>query len=249
MAPWLIAGLGGALAGGALLIGAAIAWFIDVPRSVVSAVMGFGAGVLVAALTFELFAEATETGGLLVSCIGFAIGAVVYVGANLVLNAAGARHRKRSDPKFHDAGTGGGGTAIAVGALLDGIPESVVLGISVLSGGALSLPILGAIFISNLPEGLSSTAGMKHSGRSAKYVFGVWSVIAIACGISALLGCTLLGGAPLGVVAFVNALAAGAILAMISDTMLPEAFDEAQLYTGLITTMGFLCAFVLHALG
>lgn len=249
MADWLAAGLSGLLAGAALLLGSALAWFLRVPATLIAAVMAFGSGVLISALAFELVDEAVRTGGLTPTVLGFLAGAVSYVAINVLLARRGARHRKRSglqQPSQGDHPSSGG--AIAVGALLDGVPESMVLGLSFLTTGGLSLPIFAAIFISNVPEGLSSTAGMKNAGRSARYVFGIWGVIAVACGLSAVLGYLLLDGAPPATVAAVNALAAGAILAMITDTMIPEAFENAALYSGLVATLGFLAAFSLHHL-
>lgn len=105
--------------------------------------------------------------------------------------------------------------------------------------------MLAAVFISNVPEGLSSAAGMKRNGRSARYVFGVWVGIAVASGLAALLGYVLLGGAPPEVEAVITAVAAGAILTMIADTMIPEAFENTHAWTGLITTVGFLSAFAI----
>jgi ZIP family zinc transporter len=135
--------------------------------------------------------------------------------------------------------------AIAVGALLDGIPESIVIGLSMLRGGAVSAVAVIAIFISNIPEGLSSAAGMKKAGRSALYIFGVWSAIAVLSGLAALVGYALFGHFSNDVVAATTAVAAGAMLAMLADTMIPEAFDEAHNFAGLITVAGFLAAFVL----
>ena len=125
----------------------------------------------------------------------------------------------------------------------------MVLGLGLVGGGAVSPAVLAAVFISNVPEGLSSSAGMKASGRSARYVFGVWGGIAVASGLSALLGYVLLQDASDGVVAFITTIAAGAILAMVADTMIPEAFERAHLLTGLITTLGFLTAFSIDQLG
>jgi ZIP family zinc transporter len=122
----------------------------------------------------------------------------------------------------------------------------VVLGVSLLGGGGVGVAMLVAVVISNVPEGLSSVAGMKQAGRGARYVFGVWGVIAVASGLSAALGALLLDGAPPQLVAVITAVAAGAILAMVADTMIPEAFDRARLYTGLCTTAGFLTAFVVE---
>jgi ZIP family zinc transporter len=246
MPVWLAAGAWGLVAGGALVIGAAVAWFVSVPRHAVASVMAFGAGVLISALAFDLVDEAESSGGLGATAIGFLCGATAYVAANVALARRGARHRKRSGSQQpSEDEQAGSGTAIAVGALLDGVPESVVLGLSLLGGGGVGVPVLAAIFISNLPEGLSSAAGMKRRGRSARYVFGVWGGIAVTSGLAALLGCLLLDGASDRSVALITALAAGAILAMIADTMIPEAFEKTHLYTGLIATVGFIVAFAI----
>ncbi|MFL6132882.1 MAG: ZIP family metal transporter [Nocardioidaceae bacterium] len=243
---WIQAGFWGLVAGGALVVGAAIAWLVAVPRVVVASIMAFGAGVLISALAFDLVDEAETTGGLTPTVIGFLAGALVYVAANVVLARRGARHRKRSgDEQPSESDQHGSGAAIAIGALLDGIPESVVLGLSLLRGNGVGVAVLAAIFISNLPEGLSSAAGMKRNGRSARYVFGVWVGIAVASGLAGLLGCLLLQGASAATIAVITAVAAGAILAMIADTMIPEAFERTQLYTGLLTTIGFLVAFTI----
>jgi ZIP family zinc transporter len=247
---WIQAGLWGLAAGGALVIGAAVAWFLHVPRRVVASIMAFGAGVLISALAFDLVDEAETSGGLTATVLGFLVGAVAYVLANVTLARRGAQHRKRSGGQQPSEGEqAGSGSAIAIGALLDGIPESVVLGLSLLGGSGVGVPVLAAIFISNLPEGLSSAAGMKRGGRSARYVFGVWIGVAVASGVAGLLGCLLLQGASAQVIAAITALAAGAILTMVADTMIPEAFERTQLYTGLITTLGFLTAFAIERAG
>lgn len=250
MPEWLEAGLWGLLGGGALVLGALVAWFVRVPRAVVAAVMAFGSGVLISAVAFDLMAPAAETGGLLPTAVGFVGGALAYVAANAALARRGARHRKRSgDQQPSESEQAGSGTAIAVGALLDGIPESVVLGMGLLGGGSVSVPVLAAVFISNVPEGLSSAAGMKRSGRSAGYVFGVWGGIAVASGIAALVGNLALGDARPETIAVIIAVAAGAILTMVADTMIPEAFERTRTWTGVITTLGFLTAFAIEVAG
>lgn len=197
--------------------------------------MSFGAGVLISALAFDLVDEAARSGGVGPTAAGFLVGAVVFVAANALLTLRGAKHRKESRGKQpSEKESPGSGTAITVGALLDGIPESVVLGLGLVSGGAVSPAILAAICISNVPEGLSSTAGMKKAGRSAGYVFGVWGGIALVSGIASLMGYVSLQNASVGLVAFITPTAAGAIWAMLADTMIPEAFEEHHVLAGLL---------------
>ncbi|MGY1740549.1 MULTISPECIES: ZIP family metal transporter [unclassified Blastococcus] len=247
MPEWVEAGLWGLLGGAALVLGALVAWFVRVPQTVIASVMAFGSGVLISAVAFDLVAEAADTGGLGPTAVGFLGGALAYLGANAALARRGARHRKRSgDQQPSEDEQAGSGAAIAVGALLDGVPESVVLGLGLLPGGGVSASVLAAVFISNVPEGLSSAAGMKRSGRSAGYVFGIWGGIAVLSGLAALVGYLALGGAAPELVAVITAVAAGAILTMVADTMIPEAFEQTRTWTGLITAVGFLTAFAIE---
>jgi zinc transporter, ZIP family len=242
------AGLWGLLSGSALVLGVCLTYVTHVPPRVVAAVMAFGSGVLISALSFELMEEAVETGGFAATAAGFLAGAAVFTTAHIVISRRGGQHRKRSGGQQRKAEEGGG-LAIAVGALLDGVPESIVIGVSLLSGQGVSLAAVAAVFLSNIPEGLSSAAGMRRAGRSPAYVFGVWTAIAAASGVAALLGYLAFDGvAPIWLAA-VSATAAGAILAMIADTMIPEAFETAHEYAGFITVAGFLCAFALSKLG
>lgn len=250
MPGWVEAGLWGLFGGGALVLGALIAWVVRVPQMVIASVMAFGSGVLISAVAFDLMAEAARTGGLLATAGGFLGGALTYLAATSALARRGARHRKRSgaNPGAAQPSEGdqqGSGAAIAVGALLDGIPESIVIGIGLLSGGGVSVSVVAAVFISNVPEGLSSAAGMKSSGRSARYVFGVWTAIAVASALAALVGYATLGSAPPELIAVITAVAAGAILTMVADTMIPEAFEQTRTWTGVIAATGFLTAFAI----
>ena len=243
---WAQAGFWGFVAGAALLVGASVAYFMRVPQRLIAGVMAFGSGVLISALSFELMDEAYKKGGFDATAIGFLGGAAVYTLANWLLARHGAKHRKRSGGKQpSEQDDSGSGAAIAIGALLDGIPESIVIGLSMLKGGTVSTVAVIAIFLSNIPEGLSSAAGMKKAGRSAAYIFGVWGAIAIASGIASLVGYTVFQAFSANVVAATTAIAAGAILSMLVDTMIPEAFEETHDFAGLITVAGFLAAFVL----
>jgi len=244
---WAQAGFWGWLAGSALLLGASGGYFLRITGRWVAAVMAFGSGVLISALSLDLMEEAYRRGGVGPAAGGFLAGAALYTAANYALSHRGARHRKRSGGQqaADNASHPGSGLAIAVGALLDGVPESIAIGLSLLGGGRVSLVTVIAIFLSNIPEGLSSSAGIKKAGRSAAYVFGIWGGIAFVSGLAALGGYTLFRDLPAGALGATTAAAAGAILAMLADTMIPEAFEEARDFAGLITVAGFLASFAL----
>ncbi|MEO3806074.1 ZIP family zinc transporter [Nonomuraea sp. B1E8] len=248
MPEWLQAGGWGLLAGFALVLGALAGYTVRMPQRLIASVMAFGAGVLMSAVSYELIEEAHRRAGLAPAVVGAVSGAVLYTVCNVLLARRGARHRKRSGDR-HPSQQEGSGTAIALGAVLDGVPESLVIGASLLGGGAVSMLTVAAVFISNVPEGLSSAAGMRRAGRSRTYVFGLWIGIAGVSGLSSLAGYALLGQAPAAVLAGIIALAGGAILTMIADTMIPEAFESSHLLTGLITLAGFLLAFAVSKAG
>ncbi|HEX2963941.1 MAG TPA: hypothetical protein VHO43_19230 [Ignavibacteriales bacterium] len=251
MSTSLYAGFWGLVAGSALLLGAAVGYFAHASQRLIAAIMAFGSGVLISALAFELMDEAYKQGGFDSTSAGFIGGAAVYTLANWYLAHKGAKHRKRSQKgkQPSEEENSGSGIAIAVGALLDGIPESIVIGVGMIHGGTVGWVTVIAIFLSNIPEGLSSSAGMKKAGRSAIYVFGVWTAIAVISGVASLIGYAVFRYYSPDVIALTTAVAAGAILSMLVDTMIPEAFEETHNFAGLITVIGFLAAFMLSKLG
>lgn len=239
------AGAWGLVGGSALLVGALIGVLTRVPRRAVGWVMAFGSGVLIASVAFELVAGAQAEAGLQVASAGAAAGALVFFAADLAVSRRGGHHRKRS------TGEQGSGSALVltIGALLDGIPESVAIGASLLGGGSVSVVVVVAVFLSNIPEGLSSAVGLRRAGRSRGAVLTLWTAVAIVSGLAALLGYLLLDGAPPAIVAGLDSFAAGAILTMLASTMLPEAHEEGGAVTGVLTTAGFLLATALSAGG
>jgi ZIP family zinc transporter len=250
MSKALEAGFWGFVAGAALLLGAAAGYLAPVPRRVIAGVMGFGGGVLISALAFDLMDGAYRRGGFDSTATGFIGGAVIYTAANWLLARRGARHRKRSGGQQpSEQEHPGSGTAILVGALIDGIPESIAIGVSLIAGGAVSVAAVVAIFLSNLPEGLSAAVGMKRAGRSARYIFGLHGAIVVVSALAALAGYAVFSRFSADVIAATTAVAAGGILAMLADTMMPEAFQEGHNMIGLVTVAGFLAAFVLTKLG
>lgn len=254
---WLAA-LSGLIGGGTLLVGAIVAWYVDIPQRVVAGIMAVGAGVLISTLAFELVEEAAQDGGLIPTTVGFLAGAILYIVADQLLSR---RSRAAHHPKDRAGGVpanivarrsgagaaGGAGLVIAVGALIDGIPESIVMGLSVLQGG-ISIPIVAAIAISNFPEGLGSTAELKRGGTGGRFVALLWSGIALVTVVAAVLGYVAFQSATPNVIALITTIAAGGLLAMVCNTMIPEAFDEQHALTGLWATIGFLAAFLLHEL-
>lgn len=239
------AGLWGSLAASALPLGALFAMRYTLSTRTVGAIMAFGAGTLITAVTFELVDQAFERADLWPVVLGLGLGAVSFtVGDAILVSSGGRRHRGRSAAP---ARQGDGGLPIALGAVLDGFPESLVLGISLASGGAVSLTFLIAVFVSNVPESLASTRGMLEAGYRRGRVLGLWVAVALLSGVVAAFGASL-DRLDQGVVAIVQSFAAGALLALIADSLLPEAYRDSGLRTGLFVVLGFALAFSLTAL-
>jgi ZIP family zinc transporter len=219
------------------VVGALIALLGPLPRRFVALIMAFGAGALVSALAFDLSEEAFRVGGTLVFALGLAAGSLVYyAGARLI----GSRRKAR--PASDDSA---GGPAILLGALLDGVPESLVLGATLVGGAGVSPSFLGAVLISNLPEGIAGTRDLADAGLPRRWILTLWAAVAIVSGLAAGIGNAVSSGMDPVVLAAAQSFAAGAILTMLADTMFPEAFEAGGDRVGLATALGFATAFLL----
>ena len=252
MPVWLKAAAWGALSASGLLVGAVAGYYASMRHKVVARSMTFSAGILLAIVAVDLVGSARSAVSLQWTVVGLLGGAAVFSALNGIVSRRGAENRKRCGECVEQPGEverPGSGLAIAVGTFLDGVPEGVVLGLSVLHQSAPGVGTVAAFFLGNIPEALSSTAGMRRSGRSASYVFGLWIGIFLMIGAAAATASVVLGGTGPSVRGTVEAFAAGAILALVSETMIPEAFHGSPQFNGLILVIGFVALLILLVLG
>jgi ZIP family zinc transporter len=237
----------GVLAASSLVIGSVVALLFRIPLRVIGLIMGFGAGVLISAVAFDLVNEAAEksigqgwsAGGLFAGCLVF------FIGDRLIDRLGGG---DRKDPTGTEEDSGGSPLSIVLGTVLDGIPESMVIGLTIYEGGAVGAAYLAAVFISNLPEAISSTSGLVSSGWKKSRILWMWISIALISGLASLAGYGLFQDASPETVGFVLTFAAGAILTMLANTMMPEAFEHGGKLVGIMVTLGFAVAFTVHVL-
>ena len=230
--------LWGVVAASSLTLGALLALGRRWSDRVIGGVLAFGAGALISSVAFELSEEGTRTAGPLPVAIGLAAGALSFYLATRALERIGRR--------------GGGGTAglpLALGALLDGVPEQAVLGIGIASGEGVSIALLVAIFVSNLPEGIGSASDLLKAGRSRRVVLGLWLAVSVACALATIGGYGAAQVAGPGFSGVVDGFAAGALLVMLVDSMIPEAREKAGEIAGLLTVLGFAVGAGLSVLG
>jgi ZIP family zinc transporter len=235
----VLAALGwGALAASSLVVGAVLALVRTWSATVVGLVLGFGAGALIASVSFELAEEGLRIGSAYAVAGGLALGGLTYVTADRLVERWGGR-----------SGGSSAGAPLAVGAFLDGIPEQAVLGIGIASGEGVSAALVVAIFASNLPEAIGSAADMRSAGRSRRSVLVLWTGVAVCCALATLAGTALADAVSSDAQAFVDGFAAGALLTMLIDSMVPEAKEKAKDWAGLATVVGFALAAGLSLLG
>jgi ZIP family zinc transporter len=233
----------GALGAAALLVGALIAYQLTPSRRVIAVVMALGTGLLIGSVSFELIDEALKTRTVAWVALSVLVGAAVFTVGDWLLTRRGGGERK-------DAGGAqaqGSPLAIVLGSVLDGIPESFVLGLTVLQGGV-SLSLLAGVALSNLPEGMSSSSGLKAAHWPERPVVLMWSAVVVVSAVSAAAGYVLLDPASGRTGALVQAFAAGALLAMLADTLLPEAYKVEGVLTGPLVVVGFAVSIALSAI-
>ena len=238
--------LWGFVGASSLIIGGVIAGLVRISPRNVGLIMAFGSGVLVSAVAFDLMEEAVNTAptaGLVIAAGLFGGCLTFYVGDLLIDRMGGAQRKDVTGGQAE-----GSPLAIVLGTVLDGIPESMVIGLAILQGGSIGIAYLTAVFVSNLPEAIASTSGLRSGGWSRSRILGLWLLVAVISAVAALLGFALFDTAPPEAIAFVLAFAGGAILTMLADTMVPEAYEHAGALAGVVTTLGFSIAFALHVL-
>jgi zinc transporter, ZIP family len=230
----------GAIAASSLVLGALLAVVFRLPGRAVGLMLGFGAGALISSVSLELAEEAVDLSGIGLFAAGLALGALTfYAGDRLLEEGSGRRRPHRVSP----GGTGGG--VLALGALLDGVPEQAVLGIGLAAGEPANVALLAAIFISNLPEGIGSAAELRRAGRPSGAILRLWLIVAAVCVAATAAGYGLLDGASEELRGVVEAFAAGAVLCMLVDSMIPEARRDGGRATGLACICGFAVAIAL----
>jgi zinc transporter, ZIP family len=225
----------GLAASSALVIGAVAGAFWTPPKALLASALAFASGALITALAFDLFQESFERSGAWLSAIGLLLGAATFVAADELL-----------DRYIEGASDGVSAFALLAGVTLDGIPENMALGVSLLeTSGAGALTLLVAIFFSNLPEALGGAVGMRQQGRSRRFAIGVWSATAVGLAAAVVLGNFALSGMREGPLAVLLSFAGGAVLASLADTLMPDAYREGGAWVALATTAGFLLSFLI----
>jgi ZIP family zinc transporter len=225
----------GAFSSASLFIGEALApSMMRVPRSI-GLTMAFGAGTLIASVSYELIPATNFESDVNVG-VSFIFGALTYFIVDMIVDGNGGEDRQKIE-----GGDEGSGAAMFVGALLDGLPEAIILGVTLALGGEISVAFVVAIFVSNIPQGVAGTVSLQAAGYSSRHVFSMWLALTIACAAAAALGFVFADEVPHNGVE-VEAFAAGAVLTMLADSMMPEGFKYGGKLVGLMTVFGYFVA-------
>jgi ZIP family zinc transporter len=240
------AALWGLFTASSLLIGGLVAMAFRPPTWLVGLIMAFGAGALISAVAYELVAPAVlehDTGGIVTFLL---LGSLTFFAGDWCIERLGGGDRKAirhvEEQGSSDEGQGGA-LGIVLGSVLDGIPESFVLGITLIGGGGPSAALVASIYLSNVPEGIGATAGLRKGGMASGRIIAMWVAIAVVSALAAMLGYAIVEGASGETGGRAEAFAAGAILTMLADTMMPEAFKFGGNLAGVATVLGFILAF------
>jgi ZIP family zinc transporter len=248
MPGWLTAGLLGLLSASGLLLGAAAGWWLEMRHRTIAAVTAVGVGLLIGAASLYLITSALESAPAATVALGAIIGGASFSALNLVLKRWDASKRKRCGACVRqptEAEVPGSGLAIALGSLLDAVPEALIIGAAATAagGGLPPLALIGAFTLGNFAEGLSSAAGMRQAGRTLRYVLFVWVGIALVTAATAILGYIVFADAGLER-GWLEAIAAGALIALVVETMTPEAVHGQPSFSGLLAMLGFAALLV-----
>lgn len=233
----------GTIAASATLAGALIVLKFSIPKRIIGFIMALGTGALIGATTFELLADALELSGFKEVAFGFLGGALIFTILDILVSKKGGHQRKESSGQTQAAS--GSGLGIFIGTIMDTLPESAMIGMSLIGGDSVSLALVISIFISNLPEGISSTVGLQKSGYTKKKIIVLWAFVVFFSALSSW-GGVLLESASDSVKALMGAFAGGAIISMIASTMMPEAYKEGGPSVGIITAIGLFISLWLH---
>jgi ZIP family zinc transporter len=225
----------GAIASTSLLIGYALANH-GLSHRMLGVAMGIGAGALISAIAYELIPESTLAS--FGAAAAFGLGALAFFVGDWIIDYRGGAKRKA----IHGGQAEGSGAAIFIGTLLDNIPESIILGMGLALGGAINVAFLTAVFISNLPEGIAGSINLEATGYARRTVFWMWLVLVMVSAACAGVGYRMILSLPAATGAYAQAFAAGAMLTMLADAMMPEAFEHGGKTVGLFTVLGFLIA-------
>jgi ZIP family zinc transporter len=227
------------VAASSLIIGGVIGSWMTLSRRTLGIIMAFGAGVLISAVSYELVFEAVKMAKFTgFPTIGFFLGAFTFFFADNLIGKMGGSDRKAINASHQSSLV----VPLVLAIILDGIPESVVIGLGILEGGSVSIGMLVAVFISNIPEAVAGTSGMRAGGWSRTKILLLWLLIAVVCALASAAGFALMGNLAPEWLALVNAFAAGAILMMLANTMMPEAFEHGGKLAGVFTVLGFALA-------